>query len=235
MLKLEIDSLEGVEESQRALYKEQEGGGFRLEVEGIEDTGALKRAKDHEKKQRQEAEDRARGLQEKLDAIDKDNKEAKDKNARDKGDVEALEKSWQEKLTNRETELNGKIESLEGSLRTVLVDGKAEALAAELAIDGSAAALLPHIKARLATDMRDGQMTTVVLDKEGKPSALTVDELKKEIAGEKAFAPLIAGSKASGSGASGAGRGGGAASTGNLAGDKKERVAAIKERFPDLP
>jgi hypothetical protein len=64
----------------------------------------------------------------------------------------------------------------------------------------------------------------VVLDQQGKLSAATLDELKAEFANDTAFAPLIAGSKASGGGAAGAGGGGGAAK-GKIGGTKEERTA----------
>jgi hypothetical protein len=71
---------------------------------------------------------------------------------------------------------------------------------------------------------------TVVKDSEGKPSALTVDELKKEIMADAAFAPLIVGSKATGGGASG-GKGGGAAKTGDVISmSKDERLAYFKAK-----
>lgn len=74
----------------------------------------------------------------------------------------------------------------------------------------------------------------VVLDQQGKLSAATLDELKAEFANDTAFAPLIAGSKASGGGAAGAG-GGGGAPKGNIGGTKTERTAAIASKYPDLP
>jgi hypothetical protein len=93
---------------------------------------------------------------------------------------------------------------------------------------------LPHIERRLSVEQRDGKPVVVVLDQQGKLSAATLDELKAEFANDVAFAPLIAGSKASGGGAGGAGSGGGAAK-GNIGGTKAERTAAIASRFSDLP
>jgi len=93
---------------------------------------------------------------------------------------------------------------------------------------------LPHIERRLSVEQRDGKPVVVVLDQQGKLSAATLDELKAEFANDVAFAPLIAGSKASGGGANGAGNGGGAAK-GNIGGTKAERTAAIASRFTDLP
>ena len=42
-----------------------------------------------------------------------------------------------------------------------------------------------------------------MLDKDGKPSALSVEDLEKEVLSNKAFAPILRGSQASGGNASG--------------------------------
>lgn len=60
----------------------------------------------------------------------------------------------------------------------------------------------------------NGEHIVRILDKDGKPSALNMDDLKKEVLGSKALAPLLSGSKASGGGANG-GQGGGAATRNN--------------------
>lgn len=209
MLKFEVDSLESVEESQRSFYKETEGGKFRLDVDGLEDTGALKRAKDREKERAQKAEEAAKTLEGQLTDLQKQIEEAKKAGHIEKGDVEALEKSWAEKYSKLEELSAGKEKALQGQLNQLLVDNKAIQIASELAVEGSADVLLPHIKTRLTAIEKDGQLVTSVLDSDGKPSALTLDELKTEIASNKAFAPLIAGSKASGGGFGGGGNGGG--------------------------
>lgn len=130
--------------------------------------------------------------------------------ARKAGDVESLEKSWNEKLAKTQAEKDAEIERLNGSLKTIMVDNVATTIANELALQGSASVLLPHVRARLAVDYVDGQPITRVLGADGKPSASTLDELKQELSANEAFAPIIAGSKASGGGAGGA-KGGGAA------------------------
>ena len=66
----------------------------------------------------------------------------------------------------------------------MLVDNVAVSLANELAVQGSAAILIPHIKARLEVDTTGGEPKTIVLGTDGKRSALTVDELKAEFAGQ---------------------------------------------------
>lgn len=233
MLKFQLDTLEGVDEAVRALYTEKDGK-FVLGIEGLpqqEDVSGLKAKVDEllgekkaAEKARKDAEEQARLEREEA--------------ARKSGNVEELERSWSEKYNRREAELNGMLEQERGTLSTQIRDltvGRtATDIASALAIPGSAKALLPHIERRLSVEQRGGKPVVVVLDQQGKLSAATLDELKAEFANDTAFAPLIAGSKASGGGAAGAGGGGGAAK-GKIGGTKEERQAAIASRFPDLP
>lgn len=232
-LKYQLDTLDGLDDSVKSLYTEKEGK-FVLGIEGLpqpEDVSGLKSKveellgeKKAAEKARKDAEEQARLEREEA--------------ARKSGNVEELEKSWSEKYNRREAELNGMLEQERGALSTQIRDltvGRtATDIASALAIPGSAKALLPHIERRLSVEQRDGKPVVVVLDQQGKLSAATLDELKAEFANDTAFAPLIAGSKASGGGAAGAGGGGGAAK-GKIGGTKEERQAAIASRFPDLP
>ena len=210
MLKFQLDTLEGVDESVRAFYTEKDGK-YVLGIEGLpqpEDVSGLKSKveellaeKKSEADKRKAAEEQAR--LEREEAL------------RKSGNVEELEKSWFEKYSRREAELNGQLESerstLQGQIRDLTVGRTATEIATTLAIPGSAKALLPHIERRLSVEQRDGKPTVVVLDQAGKLSATTLEELKSEFTKDPAFGPLIAGSKASGGGAGGAGNGGGAA------------------------
>lgn len=232
-LKYQLDTLDGLDDSVKSLYTEKEGK-FVLGIEGLpqpEDVSGLK-SKVQELLDEKKAADKAR-----KDAEDQARLE-REENARKSGNVEELEKSWSEKYNRREAELNGMLEQERGTLSTQIRDltvGRtATDIASALAIPGSAKALLPHIERRLSVEQRDGKPVVVVLDQQGKLSAATLEELKAEFANDTAFAPLIAGSKASGGGAAGAGGGGGAAK-GKIGGTKEERQAAIASRFPDLP
>ena len=232
-LKYQLDTLDGLDDSVKSLYTEKEGK-FVLGIEGLpqpEDVSGLKSKveellgeKKAAEKARKDAEEQARLEREEA--------------ARKSGNVEELEKSWSEKYSRREAELNGLLEQERGTLSTQIRDltvGRtATDIATTLAIPGSAKALLPHIERRLSVEQRDGKPAVVVLDQAGKLSATTLDELKAEFMNDPAFGPLIAGSKASGGGAGGAGKGGGAAK-GNIGGTKMERTAAIASQFPDLP
>lgn len=233
MLKFQLDTLEGVDEAVRALYTEKDGK-FVLGIEGLpqqEDVSGLKAKVDELLGEKKLAEKKAREAEE---AARMEREEA----ARKSGNVEELERSWSEKYNRRDAELNGMLEqerqTLSGQIRDLTVGRTATDIASALAVQGSAKALLPHIERRLSVEQRDGKPVVVVLDAQGKLSAATLDELKAEIANDSAFAPLIAGSKASGGGAGGAG-GGGGAPKGKIGGTKEERTAAIASRFPDLP
>jgi hypothetical protein len=193
----------------QGLYVEKDGT-FVLDLEtgDDDDAGALKRAKDHEKRLRKEAEENARKLQEQLDAITKEKEEAATSNAKKKGDVDSIEKSWQEKLAKREKELNDQLAIANGELTKMLVDNVAQQIASEISTAPSV--IMPHIKSRLRAEFKDGKAATRIVDAEGNPTALTLDDLKKDFVANKDFAPIIAASKASGGGAGGAGSGGGA-------------------------
>jgi len=212
-VKAVLASLEGVAETLAPEYKKGEDGKFYLDVDGIDDhvaVGALKRAKEHEKTARLKAEDQARAAVEanvKLEA----EIEERLRGVMPKDNVERLEKSWHDKLTRRETELTTKIAELDGGLKGVLIDKEAARIAGEIAKDAISIPLfLPHIIPRLTVETVDGKPRTRVLDLEGKPSALTLDDLKKEISAAPMFASLILGSKATGGGAEGGHAGGGA-------------------------
>lgn len=226
-LKFQLDNLDGLDEGVQALYEKQ-GDKYQLKIEGLpapEDVSGLKAKVDELLREKKDAAQKAKEAEE---AAQKAAEEA----ARKSGDTEALEKSWQEKFAKREQELLDQLNGRDTAITTMTVDNVAVKLASELAVPGSADLLLPHIKARLAAEQRDGQFVTVIRDKDGKPSAASIDDLKTEFASNPAFAPVIVGSKASGGGANGGETGGRAAPTkGNMGGSKEERVAAINARL----
>lgn len=194
----------------------------------LEEFSALKEELERFKAKHQEAEKHRK-------QAEKAAQEAAEKVAKESGNIEALEKSWADKLKAREAELSQQLESSQTWINELTVGQTATSLAAELAVQGSAKALLPHIRSRLKTEVRDGKPTVVVLDAEGKPSAATIDDLKSEFMNDPAFGPLIVGSKASGSGRPNGSGGSAPSAPSVMYGDKQSRLNAIKSRFPDLP
>lgn len=206
----------------KAEYVEKDGK-YHLDVDGDapdnDDAGALRRAKDREVQARKDAEKRAREAEKKLAELD-------ESDARKRGDIEALEKSWKEKNEATIADYDAKLKGKDAFISRQLVDTVASTIAAE--ISTSPALIMPHIKSRLTADLEGDEPATKVLGADGKPSAMSVEDLKKEFVDNKDFASIIRANKASGGGAPDKGqrtRLGGATQT--ETGDKPTSLAAL--------
>lgn len=201
------------------MKKEYKASGdvYVLDLEDYEDPGELRRARDREKQT-------AATLKQELDTLKQEIEDAKNSGHAKKGDIAALEESWKAKNLQLEQKLNGKIQSREGFIRKSLRDNVAYKIATEISTAPNL--LLPHILARLDVDLDGDEPATRVLGTDGKPSALTVAELKAEFVANKEFSSIITASKASGGGASG-NQGGGAAKKPSEY-SEKERVELYK-------
>jgi len=166
-----------------------DGEGYKLDIEGDEDTGALKRAKDREAQLRRDAEKALKDAQDKLDALSSDD-------ARKKGDIETLEKSWQKKIDDAKVESEAVINKFKTHTQKNLVDNVASSLAHKLT--KSPSLLMPHIKSRLVADFDGEEPVTRILGTDGKISAMTLEDLEKEFVANKDFSVIITGSQASG-------------------------------------
>lgn len=149
--------------------------------------------------------------------------------ARKSGDVAALDKSWQEKYDALTQQTSATIKERDSQIGGLTSGAQSLQVAAELAVEGSSEVLNTLIKSRFKTEYTEGKPVTVILDKNGERSAMTVAELKNELTNDTALAPLISGSKASGSGGAGNKSSGGATSTGN------NTYSKIVEGFDALP
>ena len=197
--KLKKDEHDALPDAIKAEYKANAAGDeFQLDTDvAFEDVTPLKNALTSEKKHRKEATEKVTALEGSIASMTEEVETLKTR-AKPAGD---LEKSWQEKLTKREKELNVQIEQRTGQLRKLLVDEVASGMANEISI--SPDLILPHILKRLAIEEQDGKFLTRVLDGEGKASALSANELKAELLADTRFAPIVKASNASGGGASG--------------------------------
>lgn len=206
-LKYQVESLDGLDETTRALYIEKDGK-FVLGIEGLpstEDVEGLRAKVDElltEKKTESERRKKA----------DEEARKAAEELARKGGDVEALDKSWTEKHTRAIADKDNELATLRKQVRDLTVGRTAMELAAGLAVTGSERILARFVEERLDMDTRDGRPVVVVRDKDGRPSALSLQDLKTEFYNDPQFAPLIVATRASGGGAGGA-KGGGAAKT----------------------
>ena len=208
MLKYQLDTLDGLDDSVKELYTEKDGK-FTLGIDGLpktEDVSGLKKKVDELLKEAKSAKDAKKAVEDKA---------AEDAAvaAQKSGDVDAINSSWQKKFNDGIAAITAERDNAMTMLRTEKVHSKAVELATNMAVPGSAEVLLPHIERRLTMDIRDGRAVAVVLDQDGKPSALTVEELGKEFASTAAFAPLIIASNSAGGGANGKQHGRAAAKT----------------------
>lgn len=207
MLKFKLDAAAhaALSPELQAMY-EPKGDGFTLKVDGLpqgEDVTGLKAKVEellNEKKTEKTAREQAEAAK----------RQADEEAARKAGDVQALELSWKQKLETTEGTYKQQLDAANKQIYSLTVGQTATSLAAELAVQGSASVLLPHLERRLSVEIVDGSPQLRVLDLQGKPSAATIDDLRQEFVSNAAFAPLITGSKASGGGAGGV-KGGGAA------------------------
>jgi len=171
-----------------------EGDEYVLTLDDYEDPAELKRALERERQEKKEAKEEAKRLKEEKEGAE----EAKNK---DKGNIDALERSYKEKLDKKDKEYGEKLAKKDKFISQTLVDSVAKQIAAELS--DAPALLIPHIKSRITADLEADEPTTKVLGADGKASALTVKELTEEFKTNKDFAPIIRGSKAAGAGGGG--------------------------------
>ena len=199
-LKYEVENIDELDESVRDFYEEKDGK-YVLKVEGAPEPkqdnggGNLKKELERFKAKHAEAE-KHRKEQERLA------REAAEKAAKNSGDVEALEKSWQEKLDSTVSEKQKELEHYQNLVSKMTVGNTTLSLASEL-FGEDADLFSHHIEKRLSYDIVDGEPKVRVLDEAGNPSAKTLDDLKKEMTQNPKISKYIVGSKASGTGAAG--------------------------------
>jgi hypothetical protein len=231
-LKFAVATLEEVPEAFRGEYVADKEVGFKLNIEpgsgGVDDPAELRRAHEREKTERKAAQKKLKEMEDAQSVKDEEIRKANEENAKKTGNIDALNASWQQKydrdLAAKEAEYKPALTSMEADLTREMIDRHATSLAASIALPGSEDVLFPHVRNRLRIETRDGKRVTVVVDKEGKASAATMEDLKKEFVADTRFAPLLVGSRANGGG-SGGGGGGGA-----TVGNKPRNKMSTKEK-----
>lgn len=191
--KLDKEAYDGLTDEIKTAY-EQVGDTeeYRLKVEGYDDPAELRRARDREKEEARKAKARADELEERLRKLEGDD-------SRKRGDIDALERSWREQKEKALGEKDAEIKRRDDIIQRVFRNDVANSMAREISTVPVAMARL--ILDRLVVEIEDGEPVTRVLDANGKLSALSVEDLKKELVADPELSGMIIGSKASGSGA----------------------------------
>ena len=207
MLNFKVDSLSGIDESLHSLYEEKDGAYF-LKVSGVvpeSDIDGLKASRDAllaEKKEQQRLAQEAEAEKLRIE------REALEEAARQKGDWQALEDSYKAKLAEKENEFSSQAETLRKQVYKLTVGDQALKLASEISKSHAIGIMTPFIEQRLTLDENNNVR---VLDLQGKPSAMTIDDLKQEFKVNAMFQDIVVANNSSGGGATGGGQGGGAA------------------------
>lgn len=207
MFKFKVESLEGVDEKFHELY-EQKDGAYFLKVSGVipeSEIDGLKASRDAllaEKKEQQRLAQEAENEKLRIE------REALEEAARQKGDWQALEDSYKAKLAEKETEFTSQAENLRKQVYKLTVGDQALKLASEISKSHAIGIMTPFIEQRLTLDENNNVR---VLDLQGKPSAMTIDDLKQEFKANAMFQDIVVANNSSGGGATGGGQGGGAA------------------------
>ena len=155
-----------------------------------------------------------------------DARRAAEEAAKKSGDVEALERSWGEKLAAEVAEREAKLNEYRSMVGSLTVGTAATKLAADV-FGQNADIMLPHIQARLSLETADGKPRVRILDAAGNPSAASLEELAAEFRSNPKFAPLVIASRATGGGAHS--NGGGAAPMkkfAEMSGDELKKLRA---------
>lgn len=166
-----------------------DGDSYLLQTEGDEDTGALKRANQRLKDQVELLEGKNDKLTADMEAINKNP-------ARKNGDIETLTRQMEKEKETAVGEVQAKLEKRDAFIKSHLLENTANTLAGK--ISTAPAIMRPHIERRLDVDLTGDTPVIKVLDKDGKPSALTVDKLGDELVANRDFSAIIRVTKASG-------------------------------------
>lgn len=146
------------------------------------------------------------------------------KERRAAGDIDAIENSWKAKEKTAKEQHAAELDRKNKQLEKLLVRSVAEQIATE--IGKSPQVILPHILSRLSADLTSDEPMTRVLGVDGRPSAMSIAELKQEFLDNKIFSDIVVVTKGSGGGAHGKGRdtssGGGASFAGKKFADMTE-------------
>lgn len=155
--------------------------------------------------------------------------------AKKSGDVETLEKSWADKFGRFQEESAAEKAAMVGTIEKLTVGSQATALAAEMAVQGSASVLERIVRDRLKVEMTEEGPKVRVLDASGQISAASIADLKSELTADPALAPIIAASKGSGGGAPKPNGGAGASKT--IAASELDKMTAKDKAkyFADNP
>lgn len=194
MLKYKLETLDGIDEAQQGLYR-QEGEVFVLEIDGLDpekgaDVSGLKSKVEELLSEKKASETKAREAEEARQAAQAAIEEER---ARKAGDIESLEKSWAKRFEDQQAIIDGQA----AKTANAAVKSAAMGIAAKLAVGANQQNLEVFIRERLRYE--DDQVK--VTDESGSLTIASIDQLTEEFRANDRFASLVTGSQANGGGA----------------------------------
>jgi hypothetical protein len=198
-MKIDQAAYDKLTSEQKRLWKKV---GEEYELVGDTEIAAeMRRAKERETLRASAAEAQLEELRTKVTELEGNN-------GRKAGDIAAIERSWNDKLTAANTNATKKETALKAQLEKLMIDGAVNAMAAEIFVKPGRDSRL--LRDRVYVEYEGETPVLKIKGADGKPSALTLDDLKKETVDNTEFADILIGSKASGSGGAGGTNSGGA-------------------------
>lgn len=206
MLKMNVDSLDGVDEPFRTLY-EPDGDKFRLKVEGVEDTGGLKNALSAERRRAADLEKQTKAWKnlgktpEEIAELVEAAEQKAQTEAERKGEWDKLRVQMNDKHALDLKAKDEKISAYQKRLNAELVDARATAAIA--AQKGVPDLLLPHVQRQVKVDE---DFNVIVVDAKGDPRVngkgepLSITDLISEMKENEVYGRAFEGSGHSGSG-----------------------------------
>lgn len=189
------EDFEKLPDADKAHYKAS-GDKYVLDTDDAEE---LRTAAERARQDRDDLKRQLDAIQTQINEAKAAEQAAKDEAARKAGDVSAIEASWKAKLDAEIEKAAAETNRFKTMLTNLLVEKEAALMAADISTTPS---LFKRVIAdRLTAELDGEQAFTRVLDANGKPSAMTLEDLRKELVANKEFAGIIKGSKANGSGA----------------------------------
>jgi ribosomal protein L14E/L6E/L27E len=163
---------------------------YKLDVDGLDDNGALKSAKER-------AETELEDLKGEHTELTKKYKDLEKAGGEGGKDIQKVQDRYERKLVTQKEASDLVLASRDAFIKSQLVDNQASALANELSTVPTL--LSDRIKSRLDVDFTGDAPKLVIKGKDGQPNAqLTIDGLKQEILATAEFKPILRANKASG-------------------------------------
>lgn len=191
--KISKEEFEKLSDALKENYKEKNGT-YLLTIEDDDDAIIeLRQARDHEKEDHRNTKLKLKDLETKLDEL------TNGKHKLD-GNIEALEKSWKQKFEDMKKELSEENGKLKGMLSGSVKETALMTLSNKIVKPEFQRFFKKDVETRFDVELDSGVPTLRILGKDGKPSALTLEDFEKEIVANKEYASILIASRASGAG-----------------------------------